>query len=132
MSSGWAELALTIVADEQVGKDEVVALMTALALVTTDDPSPDRSIVFAVPLTHGPLPGFRDRLAVIEGMPHGRGAILLTEADWCRTTSSSLWWVDEIREFLSDAGQPDVPAMPVLMDDDPNLVLLLRGLAASP
>ena len=130
--AAWPELSLTVIADETLAMGEAEAAMNDIGLRVTDEPSPDRSILFVVPLTYGPIGDFDDRLAEIEGMPHGRAAILMTQTDQVQDPELVALLLDEIKELLTAHGQPDVDAMPVFRDDDPHIDLLLRGLAVSP
>jgi hypothetical protein len=119
-----------VTSDETIAPDS--RSMAGIDLHLTGDPDPAESILFVVSLADGPMPPFRERLMAIEGMPHGRAAILLTRADDVDDPELTALVLLEVRELLASHGQPDADTLPAFLDNDPNLALLLRGLAVTP
>lgn len=131
-ADGCGALTLTVVADGASLTPEAESSMAGIDIDANGDPDPNRSIVFVVDLADGPMPQLRERLAAIGGTPHGRGAILLLRANDVADTELTALILDEIRGLLASHGEADAASMPSFLDNDPNLDLLLRGLAVSP
>lgn len=131
-ADGCEALALTVVADGAPLTPEAESSMAGIGIELTGDPDPSQSIVFVVDLTMGPMPPLRERLTAIEGMPHGRAAILFLRANEVNDPELTALILDEVRGILADHGEAEADTIPGFLDNDPDLDLLLRGLAVSP
>jgi hypothetical protein len=89
-------------------------------------------VLFVVSLVDGPMPQTREQIEAVRGQAHGQGAIFLVQSKEQLDPDLRQLVLLETRDMLSRNGQPNVAAMPVLYDDDANIVLTVRGLVALP
>jgi hypothetical protein len=89
-------------------------------------------VLFVVSVDDGPMPATRQAVAALGNRPHGPGAILLVdvEADTDRELQQLV--LIDLRDLLVEYRVRRGATMPVFRDDDPNIRLLLRGLARCP
>ena len=94
-------------------------------------PGRDDVVLFVVSALDGPMPQTREQIMALRGVPHGPSAILLVNTDKQPDRELRTLVVQETRDLLKQADQPGAADMPVLLGDDPNLILLIRGVANS-
>jgi hypothetical protein len=94
--------------------------------------APTDVVLFVVSLLDGPMPQTREQIAAISGQPHGQAAIFLVKAKEQPDLELRQLVLLEVKDLLTKNGQPNVATMSVLYDDDPNILLTVRGLLEAP
>ena len=117
-----------------VGHQEATAaairLLTGFETRVNATPGPDDVVLFAVTAVDGPMPQTREQIEALRGKSYGPSAILLVKTDQNPDLELRALVVQETRDLLQQNQQPRAADLPVIIAEDPNLALLLRGLAA--
>lgn len=87
-------------------------------------------VLFAVTAVDGPMPQTREQIEALRGKPYGPAAILLVKTDQQDDPELRALVVQEMRDLLSVNQVPRALELPVIIGEEPNLNLTLRGLVA--
>ena len=106
-----------------------VRLLKGFETRVNASPGPNDVVLFTVTAVDGPMPQTREQIEALRGKDYGPSAILLVKTDQNTDQELRELVVKETRELLERSDVPGATDLPVIFAEDPNLALLLRGLA---
>jgi hypothetical protein len=89
-------------------------------------------VFFVVSAIDGPMPQTREQIEAIRGQAHGEAAIFLVKVSEQDDPELIELVLLETKNLLTTNSQPKVATMPVLYDNDPNIILTVRGFLTTP
>ena len=105
-----------------------VGLLGGFESRVNSTPGRDDVVLFTVSAEDGPMPQTREQIEALRGKTYGPAAILLVRSDRVPDLELRALVVQETRDLLAANQVPKATDLPVLLAEDPNIALLLRGL----
>ncbi len=105
-----------------------VGLLGGFETRVNGTPGRNDVVLFTVSAEDGPMPQTRERIEALRGKSYGPSAILLVRTDKVPDLELRALVVQETRDLLTTNQAPGAADLPVLLAEDPNIALLIRGL----
>jgi hypothetical protein len=116
---------------QQTATGAAAALLGGFETRINATPGATDTVLFTVSAEDGPMPQTREQIEALSGRNLGPAAILLVRTDRVTDPELRALVIQETRDLLRRSTIARASELPVLLAEDPNIALLIRGLRST-